>query len=43
MEPIKIFPIRLGSELHQKLKIAAIEAGMTLQEYCIKVLTDSCK
>jgi len=36
----KTFPIQLSADLHQALKIAAINAGMTLQGYCIKVLAD---
>lgn len=36
----KTFPLRLSPELHQKLKIAAAKKGITLQEYCVRVLAD---
>lgn len=39
----KVFPLRLSPELHRKLKIAAAKEAVTLQEYCLKVLSDRVK
>jgi predicted HicB family RNase H-like nuclease len=36
----KTFPLRLSLELHKKLKVAAARSGVTLQEYCVRVLAD---
>ena len=35
----KTFTLRMSAELHQALKIAAIKEGMTLHDYCIKLLS----
>jgi hypothetical protein len=36
----KTFPIELSEELHKKLKIAAIEEGLTLQDWILKTLEE---
>ena len=35
----KTFMLHINIELHQALKIAAIKEGMTLHDYCIKLLS----
>lgn len=37
----KMFPIELDEELHKRLKIAAIEQGLTLQDWILKTLAES--
>ena len=39
----KTFPLRLSPELHQKLKVTAAKEGITLQVYCVRVLSESVK
>jgi hypothetical protein len=34
----KTFPIELKEELHKRLKIAAIEEGLTLHDWIVKTL-----
>jgi hypothetical protein len=36
----KTFPIELEAELHKRLKIAAIEEGLTLQDWILKTLAE---
>ena len=35
----KVFPIKLEEALHRQLKHAAIDSGMSLQEWIIEVLS----
>ena len=37
------FQLRLGSELHKTLTIKAMQAGDSLNNFCTKVLKQSCK
>lgn len=36
----RTFPIELEEELHKRLKIAAIEEGLTLQEWILRALAE---
>ena len=36
----KVFPIEIEEHLHRQLKHAAIDAGLTLHAFVIKVLRD---
>ena len=36
----KTFPIELDEDLHKRLKIAAIEEGLTLHDWIVKVLEE---
>ena len=40
---MKTFPVRLEDKLHRAIKHAAVEAGMTLQEWIIKILKQEVK
>ena len=35
-----ITQIKIPADINKELRIEAIKAGMTLREYCVKVLTD---
>ena len=36
----KTFPIELGEDLHKRLKIAAIQDGVTLHDWIVKTLDE---
>ena len=36
----KTFPIELDEDLHKRLKIAAIEEGLTLHDWIVRVLEE---
>ena len=36
----KTFPIELSEELHKRIKIAAIHAGLTLHDWVVKTLEE---
>jgi len=36
----KTFPIEIDQELHKRLKISAIEEGLTLQDWIIRTLRE---
>ncbi len=36
----KAIQLKIPEEVNKQLRIAAINAGLTLTEYCIKVLTE---
>lgn len=36
----KSIQLKIPEEINKKLRIAAIKAGMTLTDYCIKILSE---